>query len=160
MKCVFSLLVKYIMFIFNVIYMLGGSSMIIFGVIAKKDIPETMKSMPEVSEDFISNTSNVIIVLGSLISIIAFFGCWGAIKENTLFLKTYAIILLSIFVSQIVLTTVILGNNIFDTSNGKDIFILSDTVFISLAVVELLGAIFAFYLSNSIRKNRLRRGFV
>ena len=97
MGCATSL-VKYIVFIFNFLFLLAGLAFIVVGVIIKLDL-----------DDFSLNDIDIplvvapilMIVVGCIVFVIAFFGCCGAIKENTCLLTTYAVILLIILIAQI-----------------------------------------------------------
>jgi len=102
MGCATSL-VKYIVFLFNLAFVLLAIAFIAVGVVVKLDIGEIT--------DHVNNTSNLnlavapvlLIVVGCLIFVVAFLGCCGAVRESNCMLITYAIILLILFIVQIAL---------------------------------------------------------
>ncbi|XP_018567943.1 tetraspanin-9-like isoform X2 [Anoplophora glabripennis] len=84
---------KYILFLFNLLILICGIALIALGVIYKVNSSGI---------DFMS-LSSLAIAIGAIISLIAFFGCCGAIKESSCMLTTYAAIVLTLFIIQVVL---------------------------------------------------------
>jgi len=93
-------IVKLFMFAGNVLFALGGLALIVVGVLYKLNIDDYLDAVPG-DYQAIGLAPTLTIVVGSIIFVIAFFGCCGAIKESTCLLTTYAVILLVIFLLQI-----------------------------------------------------------
>ncbi|XP_069702991.1 CD63 antigen-like [Periplaneta americana] len=85
--------VKYLLFVFNLVFAISGIAILAIGAII---------------QDFYVNYSDFIhgkffigpillIVVGIIVFIVAFFGCCGAIKENHCMIMTFAALLLVIF---------------------------------------------------------------
>ncbi|XP_044754487.1 CD63 antigen-like [Coccinella septempunctata] len=92
-------LVKYLVFIANLVFVLAGLALVVIGVVFK------FNYLKQVSVDGVPTEFGVApvltIVVGAIVFITAFFGCCGAIRESTCMLTTYAVILLSIFIIQV-----------------------------------------------------------
>eukprot|EP00914_Ancora_sagittata_P019615 GHVO01039114.1.p1 GENE.GHVO01039114.1~~GHVO01039114.1.p1 ORF type:complete len:265 (-),score=24.99 GHVO01039114.1:41-754(-) len=92
MKCV-----KYLLFAFNLIFFLAGLGLIIAGALVQTKFNEYF--------DFFggqfSAAAILLIVVGSIIFIIGFFGCCGAYKENYCMVMTFAVLLALIFILEI-----------------------------------------------------------
>ncbi|KAJ8917821.1 hypothetical protein NQ315_010730 [Exocentrus adspersus] len=84
---------KYILFFFNLLILICAVAFIALAVIYRQN---------NAGVDIMS-LSSLAIAIGVLIALIAFFGCCGAIKESSCLLTTYAAILLTIFIIQVVL---------------------------------------------------------
>uniref|UniRef100_V5G3W6 Tetraspanin n=1 Tax=Anoplophora glabripennis TaxID=217634 RepID=V5G3W6_ANOGL len=93
-------LVKLIVFAVNLVFALAGLALIIIGVIYKLNLNDFTSAIPEEYHN-IGLASIFTIAIGSVIFIIAFFGCCGAIRESPCLLLTYSVILLIIFLAQI-----------------------------------------------------------
>lgn len=90
-------MVKYLVFLANLIFALAGLVLIIVGVLYKIKLSEATKALPS---DF-GLAPVLCIVVGSVVFVTAFLGCCGAIKESPCMLTTFAIILLTIFIVQV-----------------------------------------------------------
>lgn len=99
MGCATSL-VKYIVFIFNFLFVLAAIAFIVVGVLVKLGLDDVTKALESIGIPF-SIAPILMIVVGSIVFVIAFFGCCGAIKESTCMLTTYAVILLVLLIAQI-----------------------------------------------------------
>ncbi|XP_045473948.1 CD63 antigen-like [Harmonia axyridis] len=92
-------MVKYLVFLANLVFALAGLALIIIGVVFK------FNYLNKVSTDGVPTEFGIApvltIIVGAVVFITAFFGCCGAIKESTCMLTTYAVILLSIFIVQV-----------------------------------------------------------
>ncbi|KAF2899182.1 hypothetical protein ILUMI_06995 [Ignelater luminosus] len=97
-----TVLVKYILFLFNLLFVLGAIAFIALGVVFKLNIDEVTEALEKNNINF-SIAPTLAIVVGCVVFVIAFFGCCGAIRESTCMLTTYAIILLTIFILQVAL---------------------------------------------------------
>ncbi|KAK7864771.1 hypothetical protein R5R35_012267 [Gryllus longicercus] len=90
-------LVKCLLFIFNLLFVISGITILVIGVLALYPYKEYATFMdPKFAAGPI-----ILIAVGSIIFIVAFFGCCGAIKENNCMLITYAVLLLTIFTVQL-----------------------------------------------------------
>ncbi|CAH0554486.1 unnamed protein product [Brassicogethes aeneus] len=90
-------LVKYFVFLANLIFALAGLALIIIGCLYKFHYSEASAALPS---DF-SLAPWLSIIIGGIVFVTAFLGCCGAVKESTCMLTTYAIILLTIFIVQV-----------------------------------------------------------
>jgi len=92
MKCV-----KYILFAFNLLFFLAGLGLIITGAV----VQTRFRSYFDFFGGSFSGAAIVLIVIGSIIFIIGFFGCCGAYKENYCMTMTFAALLIIIFIVEI-----------------------------------------------------------
>jgi CD63 antigen len=98
-------MVKYGLFVFNFITALAGIALIVSGSIA-------LVQIGDISDAFHNMTSPThmpiaLIVLGSVIFIVSFFGCCGAIRESQCMVTTYAIFLLLVVIGMIICASLI-----------------------------------------------------
>ena len=91
--------VKYFVFLANLVFALAGLTLIIIGVVYKLNLKNAINTLPS---DF-GMAPTLLIIVGAVVFITAFLGCCGAVKESTCMLTTYAIILLTIFIIQVAL---------------------------------------------------------
>ncbi|KAM8711873.1 hypothetical protein ACLKA7_012388 [Drosophila subpalustris] len=140
--------VKYVLFIFNILFVICGILLIIFGSLMVSEI----KNFSSVDETFAANSVAIIIlVLGCLIFLVSFIGCCGAIRENSCGLTTYSVVMLGLFLCQIALIIYVWVNHvqirqsldtvvkkIWDQRNSSD-KILMDTLQRSLKCCGLHG---------------------
>lgn len=89
--------IKYILFIFNLIFAISGIGIIVAGALVLADVGEFNHFI----EGRIMAPPIVLIVAGTIVFIIAFLGCYGAIKENYNMLIAFAAALLIIFVIEL-----------------------------------------------------------
>ncbi|XP_066466374.1 tetraspanin-4 isoform X4 [Tiliqua scincoides] len=95
--------IKYLMFVFNLLFWLGGCGILGVGIwlaVTQGNFATLSSSFPSLS------AANLLIITGTFVMVIGFVGCIGAIKENKCLLLTFFIMLLIIFVLE--LTFVIL----------------------------------------------------
>ncbi|XP_047477072.1 CD63 antigen-like [Penaeus chinensis] len=92
MKCI-----KYLLFIFNLLFVLSGCTLIIVGAVIEAHYSLYLDF---ISHSYISAPS-ILIAVGVLIFVVGFFGCCGAIKENHCMVVTFAVLLCMIFVVQL-----------------------------------------------------------
>ncbi|KAJ8917822.1 hypothetical protein NQ315_010731 [Exocentrus adspersus] len=111
-------LVKLFVFGANLIFALAGLALIVIGVLYKLDLNDYTSAIPD-NYQSIGWAPTLTIAIGSVIFIIAFFGCCGAIRESPCLLLTYAVILLVIFLAQIAIG-VFAFLQIKDKDNFKD----------------------------------------
>lgn len=90
--------VKYLLFIFNFVFALGGLAILVCGVLVRVALTEVAETQVDIP---ISLPATLLIIIGAIIFIIAFFGCCGAIRESGCMIVTFAILLLTLLVVQI-----------------------------------------------------------
>ncbi|KAH8370685.1 hypothetical protein KR093_004679 [Drosophila rubida] len=99
MSCGISM-VKYILFIFNLLCSICGILMIVFGALLFSNI----HNFDDFNEALRTQQVPVtLIVLGSVILLISWFGCCGAIRESYCMSMTYSIMLFILMIVQLVL---------------------------------------------------------
>jgi CD63 antigen len=97
-------MVKYLLFVFNLLCALGGVAILGVGIAFLLRIGDIEK----IFEDWnVQVVPILFIVIGSIIFIIAFFGCCGAIKESHCMTVTYSTFLMVMLLAQIVLAIVV-----------------------------------------------------
>ncbi|VEN49654.1 unnamed protein product [Callosobruchus maculatus] len=84
---------KYILFLFNLLILVAAIALIVVAVKVKSN---------NGGIEIMSVTSFAIGV-AVLVALVAFFGCCGAVKESSCMLTTYAAILITLFIIQVVL---------------------------------------------------------
>ncbi|XP_022916133.2 CD63 antigen-like [Onthophagus taurus] len=89
--------IKYVLFLFNLIFAISGLGLIIAGGVVYANVGEFSHFM----EGRILAPPIVLIVAGSIIFIIAFLGCYGAIKESYYLLIAFALCLLLILIVEL-----------------------------------------------------------
>lgn len=89
--------IKYILFIFNLIFAISGIAIIAAGACVLADVGEFSHFV----EGRIIAPPIVLIVAGAIVFVIAFLGCYGAIKEHYNMLIAFAAALLIIFVIEL-----------------------------------------------------------
>jgi len=100
-------MVKYILFIFNLICALCGIAVLAVGIGFLLKYDNILKAF----EDLNVNVAPVLfIIVGSAIFLIAFFGCCGAIRESHCMVSTYAGFLFVLLVVQIVIGVLVFTN--------------------------------------------------
>ncbi|KAH8236974.1 hypothetical protein KR038_001588 [Drosophila bunnanda] len=92
---------KYILYAINLIFVIIGVLLIIFGSL--------MVASMQNATDFEGSTKSLafpvcVLVIGCVTFLVAFFGCCGTIKENACLTTTYAICMLILFSLQMVLS--------------------------------------------------------
>lgn len=90
-------LIKAVMFIFNFLFVLAGLALIAIGALFYLNI----SAYKEVIETQYQIAPTLILIVGIVVFIIAFFGCCGVCKESYCMLVTYAVLLLTIFAIQL-----------------------------------------------------------
>ncbi|KAM0731351.1 CD63 antigen [Formica fusca] len=105
-------MIKYLLFIFNFIFVLCGLAILVVGVLVRVGGQKYAEEMKEITGDLVF-PSITMIVIGSIIFVIAFFGCCGAIRESHCMIVTFASLLLTILIIQVavaIYTFVVLKN--------------------------------------------------
>jgi len=93
-------MVKYGLFIFNLICAVAGIALIVVGALPLFKLEDIRDAFPENNP---ATVPIIVLVLGSVIFIVSFFGCCGAIRDSQCMVSTYAFLLLVLVVGQIVL---------------------------------------------------------
>jgi CD63 antigen len=100
--------VKHLLFFFNFVFALCGLAMLIAGALTYANIDKSNYFMEEVSEKVNFTASPIaLMVVGSIIFVIAFFGCCGAIRESNCMIITFAVLLLAILIMEIAIRIVV-----------------------------------------------------
>ncbi|XP_049576247.1 tetraspanin 34a [Syngnathus scovelli] len=104
---------KMMMFIFNGAIFVAGAAILGVGIWVKVDSNSFMGVVdgveelpPEISQ--LSNVGYVLIGVGSVLAIIGFLGCCGAVKESRCMLLTFFSIVLIIFLIEVAVVVVVL----------------------------------------------------
>nr|XP_033816678.1 tetraspanin-4-like isoform X2 [Geotrypetes seraphini] len=93
------LCIKIKMFIFNLIFWLGGCGILGVGIwlaVTQGKFATLSYSFPSLS------AASLFMVIGSMIMVIGFIGCLGAVTENRCLLLTFFLLLLLIFLLEII----------------------------------------------------------
>jgi len=121
-------LVKYTLFLTNFLIFVLGLCTLGFGIWVLVDKPGFLDLFDK-AEDVINDQGGdisgfdigvyasapiILIVIAVIVTIIAFFGCCGAIKENKCMLITYFVILLALFIGMIVGAVLVLQGKFDD----------------------------------------------
>ncbi|TRY59959.1 hypothetical protein DNTS_017616 [Danionella cerebrum] len=96
--------VKYLMFVFNLIFWLGGCGLFGVGVwlaFTQSDFSSLPLSFPSLS------AANLLLVAGGVTMVTGFLGCLGALKEQKCLLLTFFVILLFLVLTEVVLILVL-----------------------------------------------------
>ncbi|KAJ8284255.1 hypothetical protein COCON_G00031050 [Conger conger] len=96
--------VKYLMFVFNLIFWLGGCGLFGVGVwlsFTQSEFSSLPLSFPSLS------AANLLLVAGGVTMITGFLGCLGALKEQRCLLMTFFVILLVLVITEVTLTLVL-----------------------------------------------------
>ncbi|CAH1256924.1 CD151 [Branchiostoma lanceolatum] len=94
--------IKYLLFAFNLIFWLAGAGLIGVGiyVMVAYGVPDVL-TLLSISELLLKGGAIGLIVVGSIVFIVGFLGCCGAIKENRCMLGTFFTLLLILFLAEI-----------------------------------------------------------
>lgn len=117
-------IVKYLIFIFNLIVFVAGIAMIILGSVIQAEFSGYY--------GFFGNDVNsaavFIIVIGIIIVIISFFGCCGAYRESHWMLITFSVLLSIVFVLEIAaaITALVLDSELQGFVNNSMMRTLTD----------------------------------
>jgi CD63 antigen len=89
--------VKFLLFLFNLIFWCLGLALIIVGALVL-DKYGSVFSLASSENHSWSSGPALIIAIGSIIFVVAFFGCFGAIRESRCLLYTFSVLLFILFV--------------------------------------------------------------
>jgi len=88
--------VKYTLFVFNLLFLLAGLALIIVGAVV-----QVQTSRAATFGGGASGAGIFIIVIGSIVFLVCFFGCAGAINNNYCMVVTFGVLLLVILLAQV-----------------------------------------------------------
>ncbi|XP_075898828.1 tetraspanin-9 isoform X2 [Nelusetta ayraudi] len=91
---------KYMMFVFNLIFWLCGCGLLGVGIwlsVSQGSFATFSPSFPSLS------AANMVIAIGAIVMVTGFLGCLGAIKENKCLLLSFFIVLLVILLAELIL---------------------------------------------------------
>ncbi|XP_038636980.1 tetraspanin-9-like isoform X2 [Scyliorhinus canicula] len=91
---------KYLMFLFNLIFWLCGCGLLGVGIwlsATQGSFATLAPSLPSLS------AANLLIAIGAIVMVVGFLGCLGAIKESKCLLLSFFIVLLIIFFMELIL---------------------------------------------------------
>ncbi|MFT7817017.1 tetraspanin-9-like isoform X1 [Arapaima gigas] len=91
---------KYLMFLFNLIFWLCGCGLLGVGIwlsVSQGSFATFSPSFPSLS------AANLVIAIGAVVMVTGFLGCLGAIKENKCLLLSFFIVLLIILLAELIL---------------------------------------------------------
>ena len=91
-------MIKYILFFFNLLFVITGIIITFFGFTVKAYYHEYGTFL---NTKFIY-LSDLLIVIGVVIFLVAFFGCCGAFKENACMTYTFSSLLIAIFILELI----------------------------------------------------------
>lgn len=96
--------IKYVLFVFNLLCSLCGIALVVIGGVSLSKIADLQNISDEHS---IVAPSILFIILGSVVFVIAFFGCCGAIRESYCMTSTYGFFLMVLIIAQIVIAALV-----------------------------------------------------
>jgi len=103
--------IKYTLFIFNMLFLLAGLALIIIGAIVQ------VQAQKNGFGDSVSGAGIFIIVIGSIVFVVCFFGCAGAINNNYCMIVTFGVFLILLLLAEIagIITGFVLRNKVEDS---------------------------------------------
>lgn len=90
-------LVKYLLFLFNFLFVITGITIMAIGL----TVQGAYHNFREILDPQFFSVPTFLVVIGSFIFVIAFFGCCGAYKENYCMTLTFSILLVFIFILEL-----------------------------------------------------------
>ncbi|XP_076976060.1 leukocyte surface antigen CD53 [Tamandua tetradactyla] len=92
-------LLKYVLFIFNLLFWFCGCCILGFGIyfLIHNNFGVLFHNLPSLT------LGNVLIIVGAIIMVVAFLGCMGSIKENKCLLMSFFLLLLIILLAEVTL---------------------------------------------------------
>ncbi|XP_052866474.1 CD63 antigen [Anopheles cruzii] len=109
-------LVKYLLFLFNFFFVITGVIIMSVGL----TVQGAYHSFRDILDAKFFSIPTFLVVIGSFIFIIAFFGCCGAYKENYCMTLTFSILLILIFVLELAagISGYVLRNDTYELLNN------------------------------------------
>ncbi|CAL8126394.1 unnamed protein product [Orchesella dallaii] len=95
-------IVKFLMFLFNFVFVVGGVLMVTFGVLVFTGYQGFQDEYAHVVKvDSFKAPPIILIAVGAAVFFIAFMGCCGVLRENNCMMMTYAVFLTIILLVQV-----------------------------------------------------------
>jgi len=98
MGCATSL-VKFLIFLFNFVFVAGGVALITFGALFYNGYKTYESILPDLGP--YTFPPILMMVVGGVVFIIAFMGCCGTIRESKCMMMTYAVLLLILLIAEV-----------------------------------------------------------
>ncbi|XP_052562848.1 CD63 antigen [Culex pipiens pallens] len=89
--------IKYLLFLFNFLFVITGITIMAVGL----TVQGAYHNFREILDPQFFSVPTFLVVIGSFIFVIAFFGCCGAYKENYCMTLTFSILLILIFILEL-----------------------------------------------------------
>lgn len=90
--------IKYLMFVFNLFFVITGIVLLSIGVV----IHGVYHQYQHFLDNSFFSVPSLLVAVGSIIFIIAFFGCCGAVRESYCMIITFCTLLVAIFLLEII----------------------------------------------------------
>ncbi|KYM95448.1 CD63 antigen [Cyphomyrmex costatus] len=90
--------IKYLMFIFNLFFVITGIVLLSIGAV----IHGVYHQYQHFLDNSFFSVPSLLVAVGSIIFIIAFFGCCGAVRESYCMVTTFCVLLAAIFLLEII----------------------------------------------------------
>ncbi|EMP29649.1 Far upstream element-binding protein 2 [Chelonia mydas] len=97
---------KTVMICFNTIIFVVGCTMVALGLWIKLGSTSFVRVLGSTSVNFV-HIGYFCIVVGIMVAMLGFIGCWGAVKESRCLLRMYFLIMLVIFIAEITAAVVV-----------------------------------------------------
>ncbi|NWU16258.1 TSN1 protein, partial [Cephalopterus ornatus] len=109
-KMGFFTFIKVMMILFNLAIFLSGGTLLGVGIWVKVDVRSFMDIFGALSSSVLQvvNVSYVLIVIGAILLVIGFLGCYGAQKESKCLLMMFFSVVLIIFIAEVAVAVVAL----------------------------------------------------
>ncbi|KAG8041267.1 hypothetical protein G9C98_002255 [Cotesia typhae] len=89
--------IKYLLFIFNFLFVISGIILLSVGA----TIHTVYSNYNHFLDDKFFSVPSLLIVIGSIIFFIAFFGCCGAVRENYCMIVTFSALMVLVFILEL-----------------------------------------------------------
>ncbi|XP_076344514.1 CD63 antigen-like [Tachypleus tridentatus] len=89
--------IKFLLFAFNLLFLISGIGLIIIGALSLKNLSKYADFLVDKN----TTSPTILITIGSIVFVLSFLGCCGAWKENYCMLMTFAVLLFLIFAVEL-----------------------------------------------------------
>lgn len=89
--------VKYLMFVFNLLFVITGVILLSIGIV----IHGVYRNYQHFLDNKFLSVPSLLIAIGAIIFFIAFFGCCGAVRENYCMIVTFTSLLVIVFILEL-----------------------------------------------------------
>ncbi|XP_058800514.1 tetraspanin-18-like isoform X2 [Phymastichus coffea] len=124
--------VRWLLFFVNFLFALGGLAILIVGVLIELNKGDVLAIFEGNVPSQLTLPATVLIAVGAIIFIIAFFGCCGAARESHCMIVTFAVLLLTLLVIQVTIAGfafIKMNEGTFDEDFNKQLKNLYDRYF-------------------------------